>query len=285
MIKNGTQPARKDYRDFSFKRTFGAFPARTVFPDELNVDRGFGFPDQNADGYPYGCTGYTQVALCEIEDGTQYQPSYTYNKTLFMEGNFGKQIGCDIRDSLKSTIVYGVLPKTDPQDKDADSKASLYIRGNYFNVIDSWNQTDAFDDVRTVILTGNQSVSVGTPWFPEWENVGADGILSVPSFDLSSASWHNWQILGWKQINNQPYLIGKSWQGPGYGDGGYHYISRELFNKVMGTSGAAAFTVAEAQPGDIKTIKLDIISTILSYCVMWLEKMREQITWTISSEH
>lgn len=274
-MKSGTKPVRKDHRDLSYKRSFGA--AVFAFQDELNVDRGFGFPDQNKDGYPNGCTGYTQAALCETEDGTQYRPEYTYNKTLFMEGNYGQQVGCDIRDSLKSTLVYGVDEKTDPQDGQTDARAGLHRRGKYFNAIDRWNKYDPFDDVRLVIQTGEQSVSAATPWWPEWEQ-NYDGILIQPhDLNTNRASWHNWQILGWKQINGAPYLIGKSWQGPNYGDHGYHYIGRDLFNQVMSIGGTGAFTVTKATPADLKTIKLDIISTILSYCVMWAEKIRKQI--------
>src|SRR5882672_11558338 len=106
-MKHGVTPLKPDHRDYSFKRTFGTVAPQTL-PDEYNCDAVFGFPDQNAEGYPYGCTGYCQSELCQDEDGTRYKPDYTYHKTQFMEGTVGQEVGCDMRDSLKSTIVYGL---------------------------------------------------------------------------------------------------------------------------------------------------------------------------------
>lgn len=54
-MKSGLKPTYRDNRDYDFAATFGAV-AR--FQDELNVDSG-GFPDQNKDGNPYECTGYS----------------------------------------------------------------------------------------------------------------------------------------------------------------------------------------------------------------------------------
>lgn len=128
MIRHGTSPVRKDHRNYSFNRTFGT---TLQLPDEYNVDAGFGFPDQNAEGYPYGCTGYTQSELCQDQDGARYKPPYTYGKSLFMEGEEGQQVGCTITDSLKSLIVYG------PQgiDETTDQQAATHRRGQYFDVL------------------------------------------------------------------------------------------------------------------------------------------------------
>lgn len=262
MVKNGLKPISKDHRDRSFPRTFGTV---NNFAAELNLDV-FGFPDQNLEGYPDGCTGYAQTEICQDEDKAEYQPSFTYLKTLFMEGNVGKQVGCDIRDSLKSTIVYGVLGK----DETDDAQATYHRRGAYYAVVDS-PDLDAFDDVRSAIVLNNRTVSVGTPWFPEFETVGQDGVL--PLFASPVTIFHNWKVCGWKQINGQPYLIGKTWQGPSYGDHGYCYLSRTLFNELMSLSGSGAFTVRKAASSDYLLVKLDILTTVVSYLRMWLNQL------------
>lgn len=267
-MKSGVQPVRKDHRTYSFKRTFGA-PALAL-PSEYNVDSGFGFPDQNADGAPEGCTSYAQTEMAQTEDGTRYKPSYTYYWTRFLEGTLGQNVGCNIYDSLKSAIVYGLQTP----DETTVAEAQLHRRGQYFSVVDNFNSSDAFDDVRTAMfLTRKRSVSAATPWFLDFANQ-SDGILPQPSnWDLKYASWHNWLIVGWKTINDQPYLIGKSWQGPNYGDHGYHYVSRELFNQLMAQNGSGAFTFAIARPEDILRIKLTTYQWILSYCMMLLTKI------------
>jgi len=50
-------------------------------------------------------------------------------------------------------------------------------------------------------------------------------------------------------------------------------LSRTVCNKVFALSGTGAFTVRKATAADIQTIKLDIVSTILSYMRMWLHNL------------
>lgn len=262
-MKTGVQKVRKDHRDYSFPRTFGA---TNTFPDSFDLDAGFGFPDQNEDGLPEGCTGYTQASICEDEDKAHYKPSYTYDQTRRMAGTYPQPVACDIRTALKSTIVYGVQGIFET----TDGQAGIHRRGAYYNVVDS-PDLDAFDDIRSAIFTNTRSVSMATPWYHEWQNIGGNGIVPYPM--TPPATWHNWKVSGWKMINGQPYLIGKSWQGKTYGDGGRHYVSRETVNKIMAVQGSGAFTVRRATPADYATVKLSMLQTALSYCYMLLAKL------------
>lgn len=261
-MNSGVRPVRKDHRDRSFPRTFGS---TTAFPDELNLDAGFGFPDQNADGRPDGCTGYAQTEICQDEDAIRYDPGFTYDKTRMMEGTYPQPVGCDIRESLTSLIAYGALGLGET----TEEQAGYHRRGAYYNVVDS-PDLDAFDDVRSAIITNRRSVSVATPWFSEWEQTTL-GVVPMPS--SSPVAFHNWKICGWKQILGRTYLIGKSWQGPNYGDHGYHYVSRETFNAVMEMAGSAAFTVRKADSGDYVRVKLAILTTVLSYVRVLLSRL------------
>lgn len=302
MIQGGAKPTRKDHRDYSLKKTFGA--VFTSFDKEINVDAGFGQPDQNAEGMPYGCTGVTTKELGQDEDGIEYQAKYNYDKTRMIEGTYPQDVGCDIRNALKTAALYGLLPKSEPYDSGADKKAGEHRHGAYYNVIDPWNQYDAFDDVRSCITffeAEKRSVSLGTPWFSEWQ-MAPRGILPIPYIPKelkpgflgsvfrffgkifgsnfgANYSWHNSKICGFKEIDGQPYLIGKSWQGYWFGDNGYHYFSRELFSLLMTIPGTAAFTIAPkpTNKAEIKKIQISAMSWILSYCVMLLEKIRKQV--------
>lgn len=262
MISSGVLPVKKDHRDRSYARTFGA---AISLPDELNLDAGFGMPDQNADGRPQGCTGYTQSELCQDEDKKEYQPGYTYDRTRMMEGTYPDDVPCQMRTSLKSTIDYGVLGK----DETTDNEAGYHRRGAYYNVVDA-PDLDAFDDVRSAMLSNKRTVSVATPWFTEWMNPNK-GVLPFPT--SKPASYHNWKICGWKQIQGSLFLIGKPWQGSAFGDKGYVYISRTTFNKVMSMYGAAAFTVRKASMADYETVKLSMLQTIASYLRMWITSL------------
>ena len=251
MIQTGTLPVVKDHRDRSFPRTFGSVRS---FPTDFNTDAGLTMPDQNADGYPNGCTGYTQSELATDEDKQVYDPAYTYDKSLFiMGGKDGDPV--DMRSSLKSTIIYGLKLKGN----DTDNPYS-HRRGAYYNVTDETG-LDYFDDIRSALLTNNYSVSIATPWYSEW-NYG-NGTVSNPGSQI--ISWHNWKVCGWKTIGGVPFLVGKTWQGKNVGDNGWLYFSRECINAIMEISGTGAFTLAPASPSNLQNIKTTFLEWILSY--------------------
>lgn len=259
-IKHGVLPTKRDGNDYSFHKTFGAI-APYDFPDTYDCDAGLTMPDQNADGFSEGCTGYTQSELCGDEDGVVYKPSYTYEKTLLM-ANLAPGSPCDMRDSLKSTIVYGIQRT----DESSDLQAFPHRRGQYFNV---QSTNDAFDGIRSALWQNRiykRSVSIGTPWFSQW-HAPIDGIVPMVSYsgNPNDYPWHNWKISGWKTINGIPYLIGKTWQGKRYGDNGLAYFSRDIVNKIMDIPGVAAFTLAQADPNNIQTVKLFTLQTLLSF--------------------
>lgn len=266
-LKNGLKPVKRDGRDFDFHRTFGA--ALEPLPTEYNTDLGLTSPNQNEEGAPYGCTGYTQSELCQDEDGVLYRPWYTYQKTCLIEGH-DTTTGCDLRTSLKSTIVYGVQPI----DKVTDADAFPNRRGQYFNVgpIGDW-----FEGIQRAMWTARhekRAVSIGTPFFPEW-TTPQDGILTeLFYYDgyPTHYSWHNWKICGWKVIAGETYLVGKPWQGSQYGDKGFVYVSRDTINKIMKIRGCAAFTLGKARPEDVQTIKFNILEVIRDFLqrIIWL---------------
>lgn len=270
-IQNGIAPTKLDHRDYDFHRTFGSVETE-VLPDEYNCDAGLTMRDQDAEGLPFGCSGYAQSELGQDEDGIKYKPSFTYDKTRIMEGTYPQTVGCDIRDSLKSTIDYGLQGEMET----TDQQAFVHHRGAYYNVQPlngSW-----WDGIRSALWQNRlekRSVSTGTPWYPEWEPEGngngiltLSGIVSLPS-DIpnksGNASWHNWKICGWKVINGVTYLIAKSWQGSRYGDNGWCYVSKEIIEQVLNVKGSAAFTLALAKDVSIQTVELSVFALIASY--------------------
>jgi hypothetical protein len=79
-------------------------------------------------------------------------------------------------------------------------------------------------------------VPIGTPWFPEGNRVGGDGVVP-PALTLNqeravTLPWYNWAIKGWKTINGTPYLTGKLWQGKNIGDNGWLYFDRDFINRL-----------------------------------------------------
>lgn len=260
MIKSGLKPTVFDRRDYDFHKTFGSAVPPT-FPDSYNVDLGLWQPSQNDfepifknSPLPFGCTDYTQADLCADEDGELKNPILLENVT-----HANANGGIDIRVALTAA-------------------KKVFGRTAYFTITPTGG-LDFFDSIRLAMLytrEENRSVSAGTPWFPEFlqgvpgsgaglTQVGPDGILPTPgSLDTSRASWHNWKVAGWKNINGKPYLICKPWIGFWYGDKGYCYMSRELANILFSIRYACAFTLSKRAANMALPVDFDLIGWILS---------------------
>lgn len=260
MIKHGVLPNKYDPRDFSHERTFGAVDPK-YFPDEYNADLGLSFPDQNADGLPNACTGYTQSEIGQDENGELFDPRFTYEKTLAIE-NAPPGSPCQMRDSFKSTRTFGLKRK---------ENESTVVRGAYFDVDKA---PDYFDGARSALWMNSfarRTISAATPWV--WQNVGHDGIMGDFSAKNLPNVWHNFKVCGWKTIKNEPYLIIKPWTGPKWGDHGYGYVSRSVWNKVMGISGTAMYIQSNLSADEVVRVKLDIYQLILDFALRLLLKI------------
>lgn len=275
-MKNGTYPTKKSHKKYSYHRTFGS--SIQLAPTAFNFDAGFGFPNQNSDGLPQGCTGYTQSELCQDEDLIVYLPRYTYDQTLAIEGVIKgdpsfEQIPCTIEDSLKSTIVYGV-------DRGDGINPVHNRRGAYYDAIDG-SDMDAFDSMVSAMWTNYQktgkksSVSFGCPWFQEFEMIKDDGvIISPPSWTPPSGTpWHNSKICGVTFVNGVEVLVDKSWQGPHFGNGGYCYFNRAQINSLMAIPGATANVLAPYVGANMQNVKLTILELIASYTRLLISKL------------
>ena len=256
MIKNGVLPLTPDRRDRDFHKTFGAV---TVFHDSYNTNFNPDLPDQNADGLPYGCTGYTQAEICGDEDKKLYDPLYTYDKGRLVDGTEGQEVGVQLKTSLKTTIVYGVQEK-------GENNADNNRRGAYYNVTAT---SDYFDGARSAMqkysnLWGKPcSLSIASRWCLNFSSTGKTGIVKMPTAEQYSIySLHNWKVNGWETIDGVPYLICKSWQGKNVGDGGWLYFSREIYNKLIDDYFAGAFVLAPFT-GNWMSVKLTTLEVIV----------------------
>jgi hypothetical protein len=281
MIKHGTRPAPLDARDYSFHRTFphfGAASPAVLPPMDYSFDAGLTMPDQMADGYPYGCTGYAQTDCKTDQEKVVYLASYTYKKTCFMEGHDADR-GCDLRNSAKSLRVYGAQ-----QINETEEQAQTHKSGQSFSV-DKVPGRDWFDSFRIALRAQRtkpvkNSISIGTIWFPEWGDPAPTGLLTehfIFNGNINAYNWHDYKISGEKTIGGEPTLEVKSWQGRRVGADGWLYLNRAAFNKAFDIYGTLALTTAVAGPDDIRTIKLDTLQTILIFLNRILGLMRARI--------
>lgn len=269
---SGLKPTPHDHRDYDLLKTkkFGAvLPA---FPESYSTDRFLWFPNQNepctlftppVPPLPYGCTDYTDSDLLADEDGKLFNPEDIENIT-----HANANGGTDLRTSLSAAV------KLHP-----DHPAYFAVKPD----IPQGGYIDWFDAMRiaqTIGMNENRAVSVGTPWFPEFMNP-VNGIISitdwsltVPGTTIPRISWHNWAVKGWKTINGEVYLIGKPWLGAGYGDKGFAYFSRDVFNRLMSIPGTGAYVLDKLLPGE--TVQV-VSSTTKQWLVSFFTNLFKQI--------
>lgn len=260
LMKGGTRKTQPDHRDYDVK-SFGSTLSPHQLPDEFLLDPSIWMPNQEITqaitgiptipALPYGCTDYTQTDLCMDEDGSQLDPMLLENIT-----HANARGGTDIRTAL-------------------DAAKKVFGRTAYFTIKPS-GIIDSFDAARLAMYSGQpekRAVSVGSIWYPQWEvSTTVDGILVMPPELRLDGPWHNWAVCGWVTKNGVQYLKGKSWQGIYFGDNGYHYISRDVFNSIMSMPGTAMFTLSKTAPGQIVTVDLSWVETIVSYILMLYAK-------------
>ncbi len=241
--------------------------------------------DQNADNRPSECTGYTVTDIAADQDGFLYSPDFNFMNTLVLMNAPPDTDGADLRIAFKVPVGIGMIALDDepaqvltnssqawaanPANWPADiNTTAAQFRKPAYIPVSPFGQ-DWFDTVRSALLksTEKRAVGVGTPWSPSFEGIGKDGILGENPTNLY---WgHAYVICGWKQINGKPYLIAKTWQGKNYGDNGYCYYSRTLFNKIMSNWGTFACTLQDLPANTIDELKsqklalFDIIAALL----------------------
>ncbi len=256
-MKHGVHRVRR-IKGTASTRTFGA-TAPNYQP--FNLDAGFGFPDQNADGFPEDCTIYTQNELCQDEDKTEYDRSFLKKEVVLKTGHEGPY---DIEDSLEATVVKGVQ-------KVGENEAQAYAhrRGRVFR-LEKVPGLDWYDSAISVMQGTGRSLSVAGPWFPEFE-VSTYGILQgdFPLTWPDGVPGHNHKVYG---LNADGFLTGKSWQGTHFGNKGEHYWTRPAFNRYLSMAGTGAFMVSK-YTGSVIEIQYGLLYTLKFLLSLYRRKL------------
>ncbi len=128
MIRHGVQPVKLDKRDYSYHRTFRTRFVQKFVYGPLGLDTQKVMWDQNAMGYPNGCTGFAQADSAGNFDGWNYSPAYTYQQTCALEAHNTTQ-PCSVRNSLQTTMT-GILREGEI----TTAAAAAHKRGVFFNI-------------------------------------------------------------------------------------------------------------------------------------------------------
>lgn len=275
-MKSGYRPRKflwmhvKDHRDHDFLKThlMGSVGVPEL-PPEIRNDRKLWMPNQNEPepifgnpAMPDGCTDYAQNDLASNFANELFNPAYTESKT-----HANANGGGDMRVSFSSVINDGV-----------QNKAGIIKKPfkQYFIVV-AQATLDWFDAFRTSLFLGQadfREISVGMPWFSEYESTGPDGQLPTPANWKSPMSWHDAVVCGYVLKNqeglvfSEPKLEIKSWQGTKYADEGYCYMSRAQANMTFSMSGTIALIGSPVAVPGVQYVDLSWVQYVLSFARM-----------------
>lgn len=252
MIYNGTRGAKDLHR----VKLYPHFGGSIDIPD-FDLGRNLPLQDQEKDNAPYECVGYTQAHILSSIFNTPFSPDFSYAAARYVAGD-GKEgtQGTSFHAGMDAIVALGGLWKS-LEVFSASTHGEAYV-SDWNNWLDSLKKTalgqvqngvrnvlgngDAFQSILSATYQGGIPISIGSPWFLEWET-NQNGIVQTPVLNGNYPSWHNYTIDGKTTINGVPYLIVYSHQGNRVGDGGKLYFSREVINAALTVQGSGALAI------------------------------------------
>lgn len=240
-MKSGLTTIQPHSTDYSLLHTFGAISTGPEgLPANFSNYDGEAIPDQDQNDtrfpflippLPEGCTGEAGAFDTGLQDGVLYNPQDLYLNTPPGDGG-----GRDMRSMLSVLINRGV--------KDAQGNLSPK-RTAYFNCYGA-GAIDDFDAARIALWINQyekRNVYIGSYWY--WGDMPPTTLTVPASFNTVGIPMHCYLATGWMTWGGQLYLEVIPWVGETLGEQGRFYMSRPLYNALMGQPGTAAFTITK----------------------------------------
>jgi hypothetical protein len=223
-------------------KTFGQVLPQD-FPDEFSIK------DNIVDlVQPIGnvmCTCYTCADIASDKDNLAYDPVDLWNRIP------QTQFGATPQDALRETVKVGLLPISQSERVKPFNSYYEPHSGNF----------DAFDNVRSALLTCKYPIAVWTQWYREWSGLN---ILPVGN---NGNNGHMYTAEGWKIVSGEPMLIIEAWLGYKV------YMPREVFNKAVSVwgCGTAVLSTLQIDIDRKKTITEAILDTMKNI-LLWIQE-------------
>lgn len=274
--ESGLRIPKKDLRDFSYQKKFGAAPLHSLDFIVAPV------LEMKAQGDTDFCVNFALASVREDTEKVKIAPEYGAAKTKQIEGDY-LSFGADPKDALKAAIHYGSLevgiyPFT-VKDKDRnfladwknypeylDQVARIH-RGKSFFKVDGWS--DFFDSCRGVMQMQGASILTGMYWQPEW--ISAPGGIIPEKARLDEVNPHAVKICGQKTINGTLYLIIQNSYGEQVGDQGFFYFPRSIVNKFF-----FGYAVLDLNAEEVKKETWNLLQKIADFLIKLSEKLKSR---------
>jgi hypothetical protein len=191
------------------------------------------------------CTAITCADIASDKDSIIYDHDDLFQRIP------SNQWGAVPQDALGETIKNGLLPVGQSQrTKPFSSYYEAHTGGR-----------DAFDSVRSALITCKYPIAIFTMWYEEWL-----GQITLP-IGQNTTSGHMYSAEGWKIINNEPMLIIEAWLGHKV------YMSREVFNKAVSVWGCGTAVLSTLQMDiDRKKTITEAILDAIKNTLLWIQE-------------
>ena len=247
----GWKPQLKDHRDYRYEDHVRLMMAEALQPTDLtNLVSTVKNQGQLGACVAHGTTSGFEA--CQMK--AKLAPVLgcrllVYRDARIIGGDFPGDNGCNIRDGIHATVQDGVAPETDwaynisqfddtpPAKAVADAVKSETV--SYY-LLDGSSTTQMIANIDNCLCVTGLPVVYGMPVYQQYEDVGSDGIIEMPSG--ASIGGHCNALCGVTGFTASDYYItlnswGQGW-GKGYGkfSGGFGLIPRPYIQNYASDS-------------------------------------------------
>jgi C1A family cysteine protease len=227
MTKNrkfGWIPDKVDSRDILYST---AYKAPREYPDVISVR--VSCPPVYSQGSLSSCVGNAVAAGVDFAHLIQglgyYNPSrlFIYYNARKLEGTQDQDIGCTIRDAIKSVVQQGVCSEIDwPYIiSNVNMEPTLFCYNNAMNEqVISYQRLGYIETEFERCLYEGYPFTIGARIFENFPMETSTGIIPMPEGEIIGG--HAMLIVGYNKLERM-FTIRNSW-GENWGDGGYGYI-------------------------------------------------------------
>ena len=246
----GYKPQPKDHRDYRYEHHVSQTAAALKPTDLTNLVSTV--KDQGSLGscVAHGTTsGFEACQMKAAGSATLGCRLLVYRDGRILGGDFPGDNGCNIRDGIQATVQDGVAPETDwgydisqfdntpPAKAVSDAVKDKTI--NYY-LLDGTSDAQKIANIDNCLCVTGLPVVYGMPVYEQYEEVGSNGIIDMPSGD--SIGGHCNALFGVTGFTSSDYYItlnswGQGW-GKGYGkfSGGFGLIPRNYIQQYASDS-------------------------------------------------
>lgn len=252
-IKGGLLATPKDKRDYKVGALFN-LPTPEELPADFSLDV-VSIKNQDLEDYSSDfCSAYITAGISEIQEGIELWPDFNFAASKYISGNEDGW-GQNLRDAFAAPAKYGSVPQSlavkvkkpryfSSYPQVIKDTARQYKKQTYLKVSPT-NGMDAFDTIRaTIYRFRNEKRAVG--FGVDWGWSPKSKIIDT----IKEGSGHALYTIGWKTIENQPYLTIVNSYGDKVGDKGLYYFSRKVINHYYAKYGA--FTLVDLPREDVE---------------------------------